>query len=405
MSWLTPWPTENAPSSLVLPSPTPVTVPRTVPQRSPPTRSSPTRFSKTAVKSFPYLIDSTQLCASQNGAPLFIGAASTPADITSNIVCLDGGEAGSPFDNKTAIVQGDICKIGDNTGLCSASGECPETGICDAGLAVDAEGCDDAMNACNTGLYCSENKCTANLVADADCSAAPTACEFGTSCLEVSDSAGANTKTTCAKWFSVENSNQVTYKGGNDATLWHFCASAFVFTNGDETPKEFCMPASTTAGDVTMALEKCTVTAFEDPTNLETKAEKDNAAKCGFNSDDKKYCPAQVGDAPVADKITSLKEKLVAQIGKCNSQSFSASAAALSTESIACSALATSFNEDEVLASAVQLPFLRNEDQGNVNVANNPDCAKHTILFSFYGANSVVVTSVLAGVLSFFYMI
>jgi len=258
------------------------------------------------------------------------------------------------------------------------------------------------MNACKTGFFCNANKCAANIVADADCSATPTACEFGTSCLEVSDSAGANTKTTCAKWFSIENGMQVTYKGGNDPTIWHFCTSAQTFT--DDT-KEFCMPASTTEEDVTMASDKCTVTAFEDATNLETKATKDNVGKCGFNADDKKYCPSQVGDKPVQDLLTPLKEKLIAQIAKCNSNSVSASAAALSPEAQSCSVLSTTFNEDEVLGSTAQLPFLRNEDQGNANVANNPDCAKHTILFSFYGANSVVVTSVLAGVLSFFYMI
>lgn len=98
--------------------------------------------------------------------------------------------------------------------------------------------------------------------------------------------------------------------------------------------------------------------------------------------------------------------KLTAQIGVCNSASTSSTAAALSSESQACDALAKTFSEDEVLKAGSQLPFLLNKEQGNANIVNNPECAKHTILFTFYGANSMtLITSVVAGVLSFFYMI
>ena len=110
--------------------------------------------------------------------------------------------------------------------MCSGSTDCPEGNVCVDGLEKDAQGCDDAMNSCKTGLFCNANKCEDNLAAKADCSASLTACEFGTSCLEVSTFEQKEPTTTCVSWFSIENGMTVSYKGGNDAELWHFCKSA-----------------------------------------------------------------------------------------------------------------------------------------------------------------------------------
>lgn len=332
-----------------------------------------------------------------------IDGSTEPSAITGDVTCFDNPNPNaSPFDNKTAIVQGDICKIGDHTGQCSGKGDCPDTGVCDAGLEENAEGCQDAMNACQTGLYCNGNKCEKTLEATKDCSAegAAESCEFGTTCMEViTQGETPTTTTTCVQWFSVENGNQITAKSVTAGTIGNFCKSGHSF---EKEGKTYCMPASKTTEDVTVAQTDCNVSKFEDPTKLEEATAVKNTGKCGFNADDKKYCPSQLGDKPVQDIISEVVPKLTAQVGKCNANSISRFGSVVSKEAIACSVLAETFDEDLAMKAQLQLPFLKNTDQGWANVANNPDCAKHTILYNFYGAYSTaLVASVAAGVLSF----
>lgn len=144
------------------------------------------------------------------------------------------------------------------------------------------------MSACATGNYCNANKCTANIASGAACDAATTGCEFGTSCVETIVGAEA-AKKNCEPWFSIADGTQVTYLGGMDVTLWHFCKSAQTFTKDDKT---YCVTASTTKEDVTAASDTCTVVEFVDETDFTKSSEKANTGKCGFNQDDKKYCPS-----------------------------------------------------------------------------------------------------------------
>jgi hypothetical protein len=267
------------------------------------------------------------------------------------------------FDDCT--YDGEVCNTNVSTGskaycgvptikklpgdVCSAATDC-ESGACTSnvctGLAKGAT-CDMTAKICDAGFYCDPwHKCSETFKVGDNCAGYYFGCPFFSKC-----NVGADQSEKCVGLFSLANGSPV---ADTDSFL---CTSGFAQGNpGAYT----CQDGATLVGDRAVAEAAAPCKYSFGATQLSV---------CGFNTEDKAFCPFTSGDL-TADEVTSLA-KVANNNYTCSGLYFFKGKLGFECASLAA-------EKDAGIKSALEKLFYLQNDHHYAFVQSNPDCIKNS---------------------------
>lgn len=272
-----------------------------------------------------------------------------------------------PKKNETRF-PGDVCTFSDQ---CYKNGHCLD-GVCQAQNGNVGATC-RSTGECDVQMFCENSMCEPEKAVGSQCRNSDE-CGWGVSCFTDPK----NFEKRCVTLLSLPDGTEV---GMSDRNAY-YCQSSNVFKRESDSMR-ICSPGDVSITTYSSGLplgEKCFYKHFNDTSNWNNYVVMSSEAQCGFNQDDKAYCPQRKGDSVYSDYIRQLTDAYAANLN-CNYLSDEHYHGALDFD---CAEFIAKFGKDSSFNLLhVQANFLI-EENGSHIVANNPSCVKDAITAPFW---------------------